>query len=442
MRFPAMTAIRSTRIWFVALLAGASFGAAAPAVAAAEEFGVVPFSFQAGACNNANPEEGCTTPATQAGAHPVFSITTFKLNANAGGEPVVPLKRVRVDSPPGLIVNPNAVPRCTEKQLKKEEENAEGKKECLPTSQMGVEIAKFYNPIKKEDETEKYPVYNMVPPAGSPADFAYLTPTGVVNVVGGVSWHSEASVKGAPTGDSHLYFTISNIFEPAPLVESTLVFLSAPNSTFLTVPTSRLGPATNYLEVESYGGEIKNYSFTPAPPLVNPALETIGCEKVPFEPGLTLSPETKQSDSPDGATVELSVPQKQEPLGLASAHLKTAKVTLPEGLTLNPSAASQLDGCTPEQIAVGTNNKIECPALSVIGTAVVKGPAILPADPTQPGEGELTGDIYLGKPASGSITGPPYTIYVAAESSQYGLGIRLKGTVEPNRHHGSTRDDV
>jgi hypothetical protein len=431
-----MTAVRSTRIWFVALLAGAAFGAVAPAAEAAEEFGVVPFSFQAGACNNVNPEEGCTTPATQAGAHPVFSITTFKLNANAGGEPVVPLKRVRVDSPPGLIVNPNAVPRCTEKQLKKEEENAEGKKECLPTSQMGVEIAKFYNPLKKEDETEKYPVYNMVPPAGSPADFAYLPPTGVVNVVGGVSWHSEASVKGAPTGDSHLYFTISNIFEPAPLVESTLVFLSAPNSTFLTVPTSCLGPATNYLEVESYGGEVKNYSFTPAPPLVTPALETVGCEKVPFEPGLALSPETKQSDSPDGVTVEVTVPQKQEPLSLASAHLKTAKVTLPEGLTLNPSAASQLDGCTPEQIAIGTNNTIECPALSVIGTAVVKGPAILPADPTQAGEGELIGKIYLGKPASGSITDPPYTIYVAAESSQYGLGIRLKGTVEPNATTG------
>ena len=131
------------------------------------------------------------------------------------------------------------------------------------------------------------------------------------------------------------------------------------------------------------------------------------------------------------------MPQKQEPGGLASAHLRTAKVTLPEGMTLNPSAASELDGCTPEQIGLGTNNTIECSAASKIGTAIATTPAVLPpGEPTEEKEGELTGNIYLGKPATGAIGGPPYTIYVAAESSKYGLGMRLKGTIEPNATTG------
>ena len=86
---------------------------------------------------------------------------------------------------------------------------------------------------------------------------------------------------GVPTGDSHEYYTISA--SPIPLIASTLVFLSAPNSTFLTVPTSCTGPSTNYLEIESTAGQIKNYTYTPVPPATPIALETTGCGLVPFD---------------------------------------------------------------------------------------------------------------------------------------------------------------
>jgi hypothetical protein len=429
MRFPAMSVIRSTRIWFVALLAGAAFGVVAPAAhaAEAEEYGVIAHSFQAGACDN-SPTEGCKVPATQAGSHPVFSITAFGINTNKSGEPFGLTKRVRVDSPAGFITNPHAIPTCTDSELEAEK--------CPAASQMGIEKLVIFDPLTKKDEELTLNVYNMVPPAGSPADFAYLAPslTGheIVNIVGGVSWYHEANVKGGvPTGDSHEYYVISG--SSVPLVSSTLLFLSAPNSTFLTVPTSCTGPSTNYLEVESSAGQVVNTSFTPVPPLTPVPLETTGCNLVPFEPSIALHPEKTQSDVPDGLTIEVNVPQNQEPAALASAHLRTSKVILPEGLTLDPSAASELDGCTPEQIGLGTNKKIECSAPSIIGTATVQSPAILPpGEPTEAKEGELTGNIYLGKPASGAISGPPYTIYVAVESSKYGLGMRLKGTVEPN----------
>ena len=48
----------------------------------------------------------------------------------------------------------------------------------------------------------------------------------------------------------------------------------------------------------------------------------------------------------------------------------------------------------------------------------------------------MTGNVYLGGPESGPITGPPYTMYVVAESPRYGVSVRLKGTVVPNETTG------
>jgi hypothetical protein len=435
MQFPASARkiVRIDRAWLVALLAGVLFVVAAPAAQAAPEFGVVEGSFQSGSCNNNPLEEACKVPATQAASHPVFSVSTFKV-ATVGEKGEIPLsvtKRVRIDSPPGFITNPHAIPICTDEELKKVKiEKGEQVSECPLGSQMGVEILKVYNPIAKEDQTLKLPIYNMVPPQGSPADFAYYVAAinEIVNLVGGVSWHEEAkAVKDAPTGDSHEYYTISG---EVPLVEATTIFLSAPNSTFLTLPTSCTGPSTTYLELESSERKVANAKFNSSP------LETTDCNLVPFEPTLALTPEKTQSDVPTAATVELKVPENPSPAALASSHVRASVVTLPEGLTLDPSAAHGLEGCTPEQAGIGANgfateNASGCPASSILGAAVVESPAILPPEGSS-GEGMLTGNIYLGKPVSGSITKPPYTIYVIVESKRYGLGLRLEGTVAPS----------
>jgi len=49
---------------------------------------------------------------TQAGGHPAYGVTSFSLNST-GGLPDGDLKNVRVDVPPGLIPNPEAVPKCS-----------------------------------------------------------------------------------------------------------------------------------------------------------------------------------------------------------------------------------------------------------------------------------------------------------------------------------------
>jgi hypothetical protein len=148
----------------------------------------------------------------------------------------------------------------------------------------------------------------------------------------------------------------------------------------------------------------------------------------PFEPSIAVVQATTQSDRPDGVTVETKVPQNPNPSQTDSSTLKEAQVTLPEGMTLNPAAAQGLEGCTPAQIGIKTTNPVSCPAASKIGTVTIETPTLPP--------GAMTGNVYLGKPEGGSITGPPFTIYLDAESPRYGVSTRLEGKVVPNETTG------
>jgi hypothetical protein len=402
-------------------------------------FGVTPGHFAGGAC--ADPTPNCGHPDLQAASSPFNTFVTFTLNQNGSKEVEGQVRRIRVDSPPGLIFDPHAIPTCELAKL--------AKLECPPTSIIG-EASGAEETAKGVDTPFEFPIFNVVPPVGAPSDFAYPTPKGIVQMVGGVSWHSEA-LKGdgvkTPTGDSHELFTIEGVPQSPPLVSLTIAFFGAPeevthagapNNAFIRIPTSCTGPAANYLEVESYESESKGYSFTPVPPFTPIPLETMNCKAVPFPSSFTVNPETTKSDAPDGAEVTISTPQDQEPSKLASSHLRTVKVTLPEGMTLNPSAAHGIEGCTQEQVEITPAKPTNtCPLGSRIGTATVETPAVLaPKGLPAEHEGVLAGNIYLGKPASGLIEGPPYTIYVTAESGEYGVGLVQKGTVVPNEATG------
>jgi hypothetical protein len=148
------------------------------------------------------------------------------------------------------------------------------------------------------------------------------------------------------------------------------------------------------------------------------------CQLVPFNPTFALTPATTANDQPDGITTELGIPHFPEK-EVDSAQLKTTTVTLPEGMTLNPSAAAGLTACTPAQARIHSSTPgTSCPSTSVLGTVSLEVPT-LP-------KGSLTGNVYLGGPESGPITGPPYTIYIDAESERYGVSVRLKGSTTPN----------
>ena len=79
-----------------------------------------------------------------------------------------------------------------------------------------------------------------------------------------------------------------------------------------------------------------------------------GCNALQFAPSMRFTPETTQADSPSGYTFDLSVPQFSDPNGLATPPLKRATVTLPEGVSVSPSAADGLQACSDAQFDVGS----------------------------------------------------------------------------------------
>ncbi|HEX5851807.1 MAG TPA: hypothetical protein VFY36_01825 [Solirubrobacteraceae bacterium] len=263
-------------------------------------------------------------------------------------------------------------------------------------------------------------VYNLEQPTGFSSYFGVALKVGAglyvhTFIEGHVEWAS----------DYHDYFEIKNINHG--LLESRLVFKGNIGvGGFLANPSRCAGPGpltTTGISGESYGGETTATSYTTL-------IGTEGCENsVPFAPTFKLTPETTQLDSPDGLIAEVGLPHDPDPEKLDSAQLKTASVTLPEGMTLNPSAATELGSCTPKQIGIGTRNPVECPANSKVGTVVLNVPGLPPES--------LTGNLYLGGPeGGGSIEAAPYTVYVDAESERYGLSVRLKGLVTPNEANG------
>jgi hypothetical protein len=422
-----------TRISLIALLAGAIVVLPAPAAQAA--FGVEQKNFEAGTC----VAEGCTYASiekaiserkpteayTQAAGHPPFGLTVFEFNHKKGllgEEPEGAVKNIRVDIPPGLAANPEALPKCEKKEFEEDK--------CAADTEVGVDDLTVFS--KALDVEVKAPVYNLEPPAGLPLEFGIHAEVPVVAnehvyLKGYVSWHKETKLeaRGVPSGDYHEYFEINEVSNENPVLKSKLVFKGTKTGVgaygdFLTLPSACSSTTTSYLEVESWEGGV---SATKA---VSP-LGVEACGLVPFGPTATLSTEAARSDEPDGIGVQVSEPQKAGAKEINTSDVEAARVTLPEGMTLDPSAAHGLEACTSSEIALDPSEPVPpvtCPAGSKLGTVTVETPD-LPL-------GSLLGSVYLGSPSGAPITEPPFTIYLAAESARYGVSVRLKGSVQPN----------
>jgi hypothetical protein len=445
----------------VALLVGAVIGVVLPSAASA--FSLT--KWEAGTCANTEcsdhgPHEDFYT---QAAGHPNFGITDFRFAAtktvvvpgvDEWEEPIGHVKDARVDLPTGLAVNPEATPQCEEVQLNKEE------KLCPAASQVGVDEATGTAEVLgvKKTVTEDFPVYNMQRLPGEPARFGVEVNSTLVELAGakghiylegGISWQPGAgSPKGSGSedagveqGDYHEYFEIHDIPTVPELIESRLIFWGVPQEmqsgsteppkAFITLPSTCTSPQRTWLHVDSYeepGHYLEAENMTP--------VTATGCSALAFDPSLSLAAETSQSDQPDGASVTLQVPQlSAEPSKPDSPELQGAEVTLPAGMTLNPSAANGLQACSDAQYALDA-----CPAASQVGTVSVNVPGIP--------DGSLAGDVYVGapEPGEGPESGGMYRLFVLAETPRqpggegpggvYGVGLRLEGHVSANTRTG------
>jgi len=399
------------RISLAALIAIAVAGTVAtPAAQAA--FGVTESNFEAGTCTIA----AClySSPKgdfyTQSAGHPQWGITSFELNSKEAllgqREPEGAIRRVRVDVQPGLAANPEALPKCSIANF-----NAD---KCPANTQVGTdELTAFVAALDTTITGTVYDLEQPTGPAGIPLDFGiHVEVPPVANehifLEGHVSWAHEPALaaRGIASGDYHEWFEINNISKSIPVLKSKLLFNGrAGQGNFLTLPTACSSSTTSHIEVESYEG-VNSTADTHTPAGVD------GCDKAPFQPALEVKPETTQSDSPDGGTTDVKVAQHAGENEINTADIKDVHITLPEGLTLNPSAAHGLQACS---------TPFACPEASKVGTVAIYSD--LPAP--------LTGNVYLGDAGGGPIAGPPFTIYLDA-GSEYGVSVQLTGSVNAN----------
>jgi hypothetical protein len=418
---------------------------------------------------------------TQAGGRVPFGVTDFKVLTFSEKNPAeIPGKypeaiptslvtHLRTDVAAGLATNPFAVTQCSLEHF--------GNKEAVPgsgfytapncpESKIGTNEVTVYAGSTAKDLPLAGAVYNLEPEKGLASEFgvALEIPIPVSKgglekgfkeaeekgakpgeggfpglpeqkfleeqqyfahtlIKGNVEWGRQAN--GKNVGDYHDYFEI-DVSPKLPLIRSRLAFEGTNgNGDFITNATSCPGHNTTTLkETDLEGKEAPPKEFTTP-------IGLSGCGSLPFEPSFSLAAGSSQNDQPDPFSATASEPHN--PKANDQSQVKSASFTLPEGMTLNPSAAHGLEACTPKQAhqegtVFGPQFGVECPAGSKIGTVSLNVPT-LP-------NGSLTGSVYLGGPESGPITGPPYIMYVVANSERFGVSVRLVGEVVPNEVTG------
>jgi hypothetical protein len=363
-------------------------------------------------------------PYTQAGGHPYELVTRFDLNTttNKNGEVLADanVKDVQTELPPGFLGNPAATARCSRDEL--------ANFQCSGASQVGVLHVRG-----ARGNEQDVPVYNLVPPANTPAEFGAVLSTVSVyidaNVRTGGDYGITADVAnvstaigvtsvslelwGVPADPSHDTERECPLPAGAPGSPGEAAPCSAnePETPFLTNPTSCLGPQTATLRVDSWqdvGAFVTAASTLP---------EMTGCERLDFTPAITLQPDTSAADSASGLHVDIRVPQTQSVGGLAEANVRRVTVVLPPGMSVSPSAAGGLGACAPAQIGLDDDKEATCPGVSRIGTVEIDTP-LLP-DP-------LRGSVYLAEQNANPFNSL-LAIYVTAQAD--GALIKLAGHV-------------
>jgi hypothetical protein len=423
----------------------AASGGGAPDPASAEDsFTVgpaVPFGFRAFE-TDVEDDEG--NEYFQAGGHPFSVRAHLAFNehvraAPATGFPIVGLRAVtgfarviRTDAPAGFVGNPEAMPQACETI----NETATTPSTCPAGSAVGgitlTTGAGAFNDV---------PIYAMEPERGQPAQFGFGLAQG-----GGQTYTLYPELRPE---DGYAVTLISTPVAKNPeLYEASATLCGfgakikakegsgvtafdgcrkadeagATERPFLTLPTKCGDPASATTEIFADSWENPGVYATESHTLTTP----VGCDELEFDPELKARPTTNRADSPSGLDVDLHFPQNEANEGRASAHLKKAVVTLPEGLVVNPSGANGLGACSEAQVGmqdgVADNEPVGCPDSSKIGSVSVSTPIL---------DHPLPGALYVATPHENPFDSL-IALYLVVVSPDDGLTIKLAGKTEAN----------
>ncbi len=367
-------------------------------------------------------EEGGAV-ARQAGGHPFQFTTTVQLNSGAwtvdtNGNPVVEQpglpRNLRFPLPSGQVGNATAMPQCSMEDFLSHDQNSGSPlflNMCPAESALGVAAVTFNVPGTVGYMREAVPVFNLPPAFGEPARFGFM-PGGdpvVIDTSLDPDTHKIiASVRNTTQVAQFLSSTLSLWGYPSDTrhdnargwscafkLESKLPPCQRPSSlpetAFLRMPVNCNAPLDFSVDTEPWnvpiGSTIANASFQGDP--------LRGCQKVPFDPQIEAAPTSKLAENPSGLTFNLNMPNSgllNPDATAAEGQPKKVEVTLPKGVTINPSQGDGLVGCSPAQYAAERFNSRPgegCPEASKVGTVSVISPLL---------KEEATGALFIASP--------------------------------------------
>ena len=215
--------------------------------------------------------------------------------------------------------------------------------------------------------------------------------------------------------------------------------VSIPELPFLTLPRSCAGPLVTLFESESWAGDhIAGEALARGP--FGEALGMSGCERLGLEPGITSEPTSRSASSGTGLDFGLDIANEGLTAieGISNSDVKKAVVTLPEGVTANPSLAEGLEVCGEDDFARERFDSpfgAGCPAASKIGSVEVETPLL---------EGVLLkGSVFVAESYKNPF-GTLLALYMTIKEPQRGIDVGLAGKVEPDPKTGqlvTTFDD-
>jgi hypothetical protein len=423
-----------------------------------------------------NEEEG-GPPSTQAGSHPFQQTTDITLNQNADTNPLENTRHRPESSPAGLakdlsfrwpaglIGNPNPFPQCTDAQFNHIPESLEDVNSCPEQTAVGVADLTIQEPSTLSVGTFVVPVFNLEPRKGEPARFGFIveqanapvfidtavrtgsdygvtvTSSNITQVVGFLGAKVTVwGVPGDPRHDASRGWGCLGATRRVPLQGTCNVSEEEHPSAFLSLPTSCTGPLQSSVLGDSWENQTSADAYPVLATSPMPALD--GCNRLPFNPSIRVTPDGTAGSTPTGLNVDVHVPQEEtlNAEGLAEAAPRNITVALPEGVAVNPSSGDGLAACSealagftgfgefagartatftetlPSPLQQAVNF---CPDASKIATVTIKTP-ILPHP--------IEGAAYLASQNANPFGGL-VAMYVVAEDPVSGVLIKLAGNV-------------
>jgi len=389
-----------------------------------------------------------------AGSHPFLTfmnigVSTVEEGLGSVGPSEDP-RRIALELPQGLVVNPTATETRCSMQVLSRQDVSDPPSLCPQSSQVGRVYLTFHA-FKHATE----PIYNMVPPPGVPAALGFDVAGLLIVVQGGLggNFHltaksvellkkfrvSEATVAlwGDPSDERHdLERWGGDAGSPEGCYNVGPCSINQSPKPFVTMPASCTEPLEATATVDSWFGN----RVTATVPLSDRefnAGQITGCNQLAFEPTIESRATTNAAGVPAGLDFSIHQPQDESFKGRATAPLKDARVTLPEGLAVNPSAANGLSACTEQQMGYAPEEgKIRfattpqsCPDAAKVGRIEAKTPLL---------EKPISGGVYLAKPFDNPF-GSLLALYLAVEDEETGIVAKLAGKVEPDPATGQLR---